>query len=110
MLQAKPAKNIMLAKAQPSKSGFLEYVMVYVAGKACKEHTAYKGRVVMVYVAGKACKEHNACEGTAFEEWNKKTKLAKQTIYFNSNSSVLFGLIRNGNCFVPKAGFFGSTG
>ena len=24
---------------------------------------------VMVYVAGKACEEHNACEGTAFEEW-----------------------------------------
>ena len=67
---------------------------------------------VIVCVAGKACEEHNACEGTAFEEWSgiKKTKLAKQTIYFNSNSSVLFGLIRNGNCFVPKAGFFGSTG
>jgi len=24
---------------------------------------------VMVYVAGKACEEHTACEGTAFEEW-----------------------------------------
>jgi hypothetical protein len=33
---------------------------------------------VIVYVAGKACEEHNACEGTAFEEWNKKTKLANQ--------------------------------
>ena len=32
---------------------------------------------VIVCVAGKACEEHNACEGTAFEEWNKKTKLAK---------------------------------
>jgi hypothetical protein len=23
---------------------------------------------VMIYVAGKACEEHTACEGTAFEE------------------------------------------
>ena len=48
---------------------FLEYVMVYFAGKASKKHTAYKGRVEIVYVAGTACEEHNACEGTAFEEW-----------------------------------------
>jgi hypothetical protein len=33
---------------------------------------------VIVYFAGKACEEHNACEGAAFEEWNKKTKLANQ--------------------------------
>jgi hypothetical protein len=30
---------------------------------------------VMVYVAGKACEEHNACEGTAFEEWSGIKKL-----------------------------------
>lgn len=29
---------------------------------------------VMVYVAGKACEEHNACEGTAFEEWTQPSK------------------------------------
>ena len=49
---------------------FLEYVMIYFAGKASKKHTAYKGRVEIVYVAGTACEEHNACEGTAFEEWS----------------------------------------
>ncbi len=46
---------------------------------------------VIVYVAGKACEEHNACEGTAFEEWTLRE------LDLCEDVSNIFG-IRDGLC------------